>query len=290
MLAKVPQGSRLALEANFYLGLARFNAAKYADAANAFSFVASRLPLPEVVNDQGVALARQNKDGTPLFQRASNADPNDPDYHYNLAVSFYRRGDFAGSQREIEAALKLKPSDPEAQQMRALIAAGRQATPPNGFEPTTRLRRVYSEAGFRQATFQLDQVRAMRLATLPKDQQATEYTQLGRDYLAQGLLPEAEQEFNSALAADPASAASHVGLAQLRERSGDLPEARQEAETSLKLKPSVAAWLVLSRLDLQKGDVAASVVDVQNALRIDPKDSAALGMRQALQSRGQNVP
>ena len=76
----------------------------------------------------------------------------------------------------------------------------------------------------------------------------------------------------------------------MRERSGDLPEARQEAETSLKLKPSVAAWLVLSRLDLQKGDVAASVVDVQNALRIDPKDSAALGMRQALQSRGQNVP
>lgn len=290
VLAKVPQSSRLALEANFYLGLARFNATKYADAANAFSFVAARLPLPEVVNDQGVALARQNKDGTALFQRASNADPNDPDYHYNLAVSLYRRGDFAGAQREVEAALKLKPTDPEAQQMRTLIAAGRQAPTSGGFEPTTRLRRVYSEAGFRQATFQLDQVRAMRLATLPKDQQATEYTQLGRDYLAQGLLPEAEQEFNSALTADPASAAAHVGLAQLRERSGDLDQARQEAQASLKLKPSAAAWLVLSRLDLQKGDLAASVVDVQNALRIDPRDSAALGMRQALQSRGQSVP
>ena len=291
VLVKVTQNSRLALEANFYLGLARFNAAKYAEAANAFAFVATRLPLPEVVNDQGVALARQNKDGTALFQRASNADPNDPDYHYNLAVSFYRRGDFAGAQREIEAALRLKPSDPEAQQMRALIAAGRQATPPpSGFEPTTRLRRVYSEAGFRQATFQLDQVRAMRLATLPKDQQAAEYTQLGRDYLAQGLLPEAEQEFNSALAADPASAAGHAGLAQLRERSGDLDQARQEAEASLKLKPSAVAWLILSRLDLQKGDLAASVVDVQNALRIDPKDPAALGMRQALQARGQGLP
>ena len=289
VLAKVTQNSRLALEANFYLGLARFNGAKYADAANAFSFVAARLPLPEVVNDQGVALARQNKDGTALFQRASNADPNDPDYHYNLAVSLYRRGDFAGAQREIEAALKLKPSDPEAQQMRTLITAGRQAPTSGNFEPTTRLRRVYSEAGFRQAAFQLDQVRAIRLATLPKDQQATEYIQLGRDYLAQGLLPEAEQEFNSALAADPSSAAGHAGLAQLRERSGDQDQARQEAETSLKLKPSAAAWLVLSRLDLQKGDLAASVVDVQNALRVEPKDSAALGMRQALQSRGQSV-
>ncbi len=289
VLAKVTQNSRLALEANFYLGLARFNEAKYADAANAFSFVASRLPLPEVVNDQGVALARQNKDGTALFQRASNADPNDPDYHYNLAVSFYRRGDFASAQREIEAALKLKPSDSEAQQMRALIAAGRQASSTTGFTPDTRLRRVYSEAGFRQATFQLDQVRAIKLATLPKDQQAAEYTQLGRDYLAQGLLPEAEQEFNSALAADPSSASAHVGLAQLRERSGDIDQARQEAQASLKLKPSAAAWLVLSRLDLQKGDLAASTVDVQNALRLDPKDPAALGMRQALQSRGQTV-
>ncbi len=289
VLAKVPPSSRLALEANFYLGLARFNEAKYADAANAFSFVATRLPLPEVVNDQGVALARQNKDGTTLFQRAANADPNDPDYHYNLAVSFYRRGDFASSQREIEAALKLKSTDNEAQQMRTLIAAGRQAPTNGGFEPTTRLRRVYSEAGFRQATFQLDQVRAIKLATLPKDQQAAEYTQLGRDYLTQGLLPEAEQEFNSALSADPSSASAHVGLAQLRERSGDLDQARQEAQTSLKLKPSVAAWLVLSRLDLQKGDVSASVVDVQNALRIDPKDPAAGGMRQALQSRGQTV-
>ena len=91
-LAKVPVTDPAALEANFYRGLARFNYAKYAEAESAFGFVASRLPLPEVVNDQGVAQARQRKDGTALLQRASGADPQDPDYRYNVAVSLRRRG------------------------------------------------------------------------------------------------------------------------------------------------------------------------------------------------------
>jgi len=289
-LARVPKTSRLALEANFYVGLAHFNDAKYSEAESAFAFVASRLPLPEVVNDEGVALARQGKDGTPLFQRASNADPNDSDYHYNLAISHYRRGDFANAGREIDAALKLRPNDTEAQQLKSLIGAGRTSSAAaRGFELAERLCRTYSEAGFRQATFELDQVRAIRLATMPPAQQATEYTQLGHDYLAQGLLPEAEQEFHSALEADPRSAAAHAGLAQVREQSADLTEARNEAESSLKLAPNVAAYLVLARLDLQQGDNAASARNVQSALRVDPRDSAAIGMRQALQARGISV-
>ena len=70
-LAKVPPTDRVALEANFYRGLARFNIAKYAEAAAAFAFVAASLPLPEVVNDAGVATSRQGKDALQPGRRAA---------------------------------------------------------------------------------------------------------------------------------------------------------------------------------------------------------------------------
>jgi tetratricopeptide (TPR) repeat protein len=307
-LAKIPPTDRRALEAGFYLGLSRFNSAKYADAESAFSFVASRLPLPEVVNNQGVASSRQGHDAAALFQRAAAADPNDPDYHYNLAVALLRRSDFAGAQREVALALKLSPTDTEAAALKARISLGRSiaatakpGTPDTAssthdqaetedFDPLERIRRTYSEASFRQAAFQLDQMRAMRMAMLPPAEQTAQYTQLGQDYLAQGLIPEAEREFQAAIAADSASAAAHAGLAQVRERSGNADDARREATTSIKLHPNVIAYLVLARIELQAKRLPESATEVSKALQLEPANTAAQGMREALQARGQSLP
>jgi tetratricopeptide (TPR) repeat protein len=296
-LAKVPPTDRLALEAGFYRGLARFNIAKYAEAQAAFAFVTSRLPLPEVVNDQGVASSRQGKDATALFQQVIAADPNDADYRFNLAVALLGQSDIAGATREVQAALKLHSDDPEATELltrlqsthgstanlKSIISAG-------GFDPTTRIRRTWSEASFRQVTFQLDQMRAIQMATLPPPRQAEQYAQLGDQYLAQGLIPEAEQEYQTALTANPQNAAAHVGIAQVRERNGSTDEARTEAQTSLKLSPNVSAYLVLARLELQANQLSASASDVSNALRLEPKNAAALGMKTALEARGQSLP
>jgi tetratricopeptide (TPR) repeat protein len=316
-LARLPPADRRALEASFYVGLSRFNSAHYAEAEKAFAFVASRLPLPEVVNNQAVASSRQGHNATALFQRAVAADPNDPDYHYNLAVSFFRHNDVTGSLREIDQTLKLRPNDPEAPELKALIAYGRPvspatpaqpsasasvpantalprpqppAKPASEFEPLERIRRTYSEASFRQAAFQLDQMRAARMATLPPAEQATQYVQLGRDYLAQGLIPEAEQEFQSALAANPNSAEARAGLAQVREQSGDPTAARTEAQDSIKLSPNAQAYLVLARLELNDNQAGASAADVGRALKLEPNNTAALGMKQALAARGQSLP
>jgi uncharacterized protein HemY len=56
------------------------------------------------------------------------------------------------------------------------------------------------------------------------------------------------------------------------------------------LRPNVPAYLVLARLDLQTNDAPASASNVSKALKLNPKDSAAQGMRQALQARGQSLP
>ena len=296
-LAKVPPADRMALEANFYRGLARFNIAKYAEAASAFAFVAASLPLPEVVNDQGVATSRQGHDAVPLFLQVIAADPNDADYHFNLAVALLGRSDIDGATREVQQALTLHSDDPEAAELLARLQATHGVTAnlksiigAGGFDPTTRIRRTWSEASFRQAAFQLDQMRALQMATLPPSQQAVQYAQLGVEYMAQGLLPAAEQEFHNALAADPRNAAAHAGLAQVRERSGSADDARAEAQSSLELAPNAAAYLVLARLDLQANQLSESAYNVGNALRLEPDNSAALAIKAALAARGQGLP
>jgi Tfp pilus assembly protein PilF/TolB-like protein len=288
-LAKVPANDRLALEANFYLGLARFNSASYAAAQQAFHFVATGLPLPEIINDEAVALSRQGKDAVDLFRRATTADPSDEDFHYNLAIALFRRGETSTASAEVNAALKLKPNDNEALQLRALLAAspgqrlGTNTTA--GFIPVERIRRDYNEAGFRQAAFQLDQLRSARFASLPPAERAVQYTQLGNDYLTQGLLPEAESQFQLALAADPNNATAHAGLAQVREQSGDAAEARAEAFRSNNLRPNAAAWLVLARLDLAQKQYSVSMDEVTHALMLDPANTAAQTLRATIQQR-----
>lgn len=128
------------------------------------------------------------------------------------------------------------------------------------------------------------------MASLPPDQQAVQYTQLGTDYLAQGLLPEAEQEFNTAIAANPKNAFAHAGIAQIRERSNAPDDARAEAALSLQLKPNVTAYLVLARLNLQANQLPVSAGNVSNALRIEPDNPDALALKTALAQRGQNLP
>jgi tetratricopeptide (TPR) repeat protein len=267
-------------------------------AEDAFAFVSLRLPLPEVVNNQGVAASRRARDAAPQFQQAIAADPRDEDYHFNLAVALRRRNDTAGAIREIDQALKLRPQDTQAQTFATVLKDPASVKPnpdpgkaiPDGTLPLERIKRSYSETGFRQAAFEMEQVQALRLATLPPAQQAESLVKEGDQFLNRGLILEAEREFQSALKANPSSATAHAGLAQVREHSRDDEAARQEAQKSLTLSPNVPAHLVLARLDLAGSQLGPAATEVSQALRIDPSNANAKGMKQNLESRGQQVP
>jgi tetratricopeptide (TPR) repeat protein len=294
-LGHLPTDDPNALGADFYRGLSYFYTGSYAKAEDAFAFVVTRLPLPEVVNNQAVAASRRGKDATPLFEQAAAADPKDADYHFNLAISLRRRNDIAGATREIDQAIKLHPQDTEAQALAATLASATK-TPvsftPGGSsgEPLERIKRTYNEASFQQAAFEFEQVQALRLTNLRAQDRAIALTKDGLQFLNRGLMLEAERQFHSALQADPSCADAHAGLAQVRERSGDNDAARQEAQQSLQLKPNVAAHLVLARLDLQANHLTEAASEVSESLKLEPNNSAARGMRQALETRGQQVP
>ena len=284
--ARIPKGDPAELEALFYRGLSQFNAGIYARAEESFTAVAKVLPLPEVVNNQGVAASRHGRDGSPQFLQAIQSDPNDADYHYNLAVSLKRHGDAAGSAREVTAGLNLRPSDTGLQQLSEALNSHGAIND----DPLERIKRSYNEAGYRQAALQLEEVQEMRLANLPAKDRSAEETKSGDEYLNRGLMLEAEREYQLAAAADSTNPLAQSGLAAIRERSGDTQAARKLAQQSLLIAPNAPAYLVLARVEQGEGNLDAAAHDVANALQLDKTNPAALGMRQALEARGQHLP
>ena len=190
-----------ALEAGFYRGLALLFSGHYPQAEKAFADVARVLPLAEVLNNQGIAVARQGHDGSTLFIAAETTDPHSADYHFNLAVSLKRRGETAGAIAELTQALKLRPSDSEAQDLLKdwknptpppVAGSADQNTEPKA-DPLERIMRSFNADAFRQATQMLDQMEASRLASLAPHERAVFLAAQAKGYLDRGLLLEAER-------------------------------------------------------------------------------------------------
>jgi len=289
-LAQVPRKDPRSLEAGFYAGLADLYLGHYPQAQQSFDFVAGRLPLPEVVNNEGVAESRAGKNAVAFYTRAMAADPGNEDYVYNLAVTLRRNGDKKNSLEQVQAALKLKPGDADAVALKNSLTAAAAST--DSFQPLERIERTWQEASYRQAAFELEEMRAMRLAMLPAAQQSAERVRQGEEYLGEGQTLEAEHEFQAALAVEAngdSAAAAHAGMAAVRAQNGSQQEARNEATASLALRPNVNALLVLARLDLAANDLNACASEIQQALQLEPRNAAVLGMAQALETRGKHV-
>jgi tetratricopeptide (TPR) repeat protein len=297
-----------AREADFDRGLAYFYLGSYIKAEDAFAFVSKQLPLPEVVNNQGVAAARRGLDATSFFQQAVAADPNDPDYQFNLALALNKKKDVAGALRAVGQTIKLRPSDTEAEAFQATLrvepthpspvsatASNRVNTAFDGTAaaentPLERIKRTFNEASFRQAAFEMEQMDEARMATMTPQKHAAAHTEAGMRFFDQGLILEAEREFQSALEAQSDNADAHAGLALVREHEGDVKEARAQATESLKTQPNVNAYLVLARLDLQANQKPAAAADVSSALKLEPQNAVARGIKQQIESKGQPVP
>jgi tetratricopeptide (TPR) repeat protein len=269
--AKVGRDDPDFLEADFYRGLSLMFSGDYAKAEGDFSAIARVLPLAEVVNNQGVAVSRQGHDGTAIFRQATSSDPDEPDYHFNLAVSLKRHGNGPEALAELGQCLKFRPNDSEAQ---ALAAAWKQPGP-STVDPLERIARTFDAVAFRQAAMMLDKIEATRLASLTPQERARTLATQARDFLSRGLLLESERLYQAAVVADAGAEDAHAGLAEVRERTGDSAGARKEAQAALELKPSASAYLVLARLDYAASHLTEANQEASQALKLNPNSQAA---------------
>jgi tetratricopeptide (TPR) repeat protein len=212
-----------------------------------------------------------------------------------LAVSLKRRGDTTEALTELAQCLRLRPNDSEALALEKTAWSEPETQPPAGqnagatadrtTDPLERVARNFDAVAFRQAATMLDQVGESRLAALTPRKRAETLASQAQDYLNRGLLLEAERLYQTAVAIDNSVAEAHTGLAEVRERTGDAEAARKEARESLKLTPSVDAYMVLGRLDLAGGKLEEADKEAGEALKLAPMDRAAGELRRQVEAR-----
>lgn len=298
--ARIPKTDPAIGEASFLLGMSEFYRGNFDKAIAAFNYLLTRVPLTELYNNMGVAEARRGRRAAAVeyFSKAVNADPNDADYRFNLAVALFKNGDSAAAGRQLRDELQQRPTDGEAKALLDMInrgvapppspaaAAGNALLPANQLHlPMERIKRNYDEASYRQIEMQIHNFAEARLATMDRTKQAAYHVEQGKELLAKNMPDQAEAEFRAAIGADSGNVVAHAQLALLLEKKGDVAGARAEAQTSVRLKPNVDGLLVLARLDLKQNQAQLAAGEVNRALALEPGNATALALKRDIAAR-----
>ena len=314
-LEKVPVKDPAAAESRFYQGLAAYYAGDYDRAEKAFRFVAARFPLTEVYNNLGVLESRRGRrSAIDYFRKAVSADPQDPDYRYNLAVAWYRLGNREAAFKNVKDALALRSADPEARELLALVMQPPAETPPAAPSspalapsapasivassspasvvgaappppikiPGERIKSDYNETSYHELAMAIQNVREASLAHKDRGAHVRDHITRGRAWLQDGDAEAAQREFHEALTLDPSNAAARAGLARVQESKRDFTAAQAEAVASIMAKPTAEAYLVLARLDLQNHSLQSAAENAEKALALEPANPEARDLRRKI--------
>lgn len=296
-LQKLQETDAHYLESLFLLGVDEFFLGHEAEAEKAFEALARQIPLNEVWNNLGVLKARRGRytEALAFLDRAHQSDPRDPDFCFNRGVSLWYLKRYKEAAQALEEALRVNDEDSEAHTLLAVVlkklgdAAGEQretqwlaeheeglaAELPENVLPRTRLKKNYDGRAYHLLALTLHNALEERLASAPLAQHSEVHVARGKKFFAEGRLPEAERELAEALTLVPGDSEVHVSLAQVLEAEGKHREAAAELETSLQLKNSAGAHLVLARVYLALEQPQRAREQGQAALALDPGNQEA---------------
>ena len=291
-LSKIPSSEPCAGEANFLLGLSEYALGQMDKAEAAFKVTESKIPLTEVSNNLGVVASRKGRrDAVDWFEKAELADPQDPDYRFNLAVAQAHNGDNAAAMRSLHDLLARHPSDTEARQFLDSLSAHATPVLTAGVTnsplriPLPRLKRNYDESSYRQLALEVENAVEQSMATAPPSTHAAYHAQRGQQLLAQGQMDEALREFQEAVQRDYNNAEAHAGLARVALLRDQKYTARSEARLSLRIRRTADALLVLAQLDAEEGHVTNAERELQEASTMEPANPAVPEVEHLLEAK-----
>ena len=277
----VPADSAWARRARFLAGLSQLNLKKYDEAFATFKALADAKPTPAVLNNLGVvqlrrgAVTPQTGQPTYYFNKAAEADPDEPDYFFNLGYAYWLEHDPQAAIYWLREAVRRNPADGDAHFVlgAALAAAGQRggsdAREGAGQAPVVHLRGVGQAArrrtpcrkGLERVKSDVELPHARRIdATLATNERRDQRSSRRSISIARRRLFQQENdreaivELNRALYLSPYQAEAHLLLGRIHLRNGRVREAIDALKISLWSAETAEAHVVLGEAYLQAKD------------------------------------
>jgi tetratricopeptide (TPR) repeat protein len=295
-VAPVSKDSPWARRARFLAGLSQLALKKYDDAFATFRALADAQATPTVLNNLGVVQLRRGstpETGQPTyyFTKAAEADPDDPDYVFNLGYAYWQDRDPQAAIYWLREVVRRSPTDGDAHFVlgAALAAAGNAVEATREKELAKRLSSTYEQRpgadvpkGLERVKSEVELPRAHRLETQILSTEQRDQAELAKFYLDRGRRlfdqendRDASVELDRALYLSPYLADAHLLLGRIHLRNGRVHQAIDAFKIALWSTETAAAHAALGEAYRQTNNVAAARAEAERALALDPASTEA---------------
>jgi tetratricopeptide (TPR) repeat protein len=309
----VPAGTREYRRARFLVAWSRIQLKQYDEAFQGLKALLDVSAAPAILNNLGVIQARRGS--TPqtgraayYFTKAAEADPEDPDYAFNVGYAYWLDREPRAATYWLLEAVRRNPADGDAHFVlgAALNATGLAVEGEREKELARQLSSTYVEWEARpNAASELvpkglerlrDDLESSRLtspgtASTPADQKdqaelAAFHAERGRRLFEQQQDAEAIPELKRSLYLLPYQSDVHLLLGRIYVRTGRVAEAIEALKISLWSRETSEGHAVLGLACFQAKDEAGARAELQKAQRLGPDNAdvkelaARLGVKQ----------
>jgi tetratricopeptide (TPR) repeat protein len=295
----VAADSPYARRARFLAGVSQIQLSRYDDAYATYRALADERPDASVLNNLGVVQLRRGgttQAGLPsyYFTQATEADPGESDYFFNLGYAYWLDRDPGAAVYWLREAVRRNPADGDAHFVlgAALSASGNQAQASRERELARRLSSTYEEWEKRPADEVLkalervktdgDQRRAGGIDDLLESGSQRDQRELARFYVDRGrrmFLEERDTdalfELNRALFLSPYEADAHLLIGRIHLRGGRPQDAVDALKISIWSAESAEAHVALAQAYLDTKDQTAAHEEARRAVALDPSSTEA---------------
>ena len=301
--ASVPSTSLVSRDARYLAARSQIELRRYDDAFNTLKLLQGDTRAAEVLNAMGVVQLRrggntQSGRAVHYFSQASQADPTDADYFFNLGYGYWIDKDPPAAVYWLREAVRRDPADGDAHRVlaAALQQTGATAEATRERELAQRLSANYDGGSSRPATEPVPRglerlkdfldrptgrVSSIITSTGQRDQAelAAFHLDAGRRAYQREADREAEQELRRALYLSPYLAEAHLLLGRVYLRTGRSAEAIQAFKIALWSEDTAAGHVALAEAFIALQNIVAAKEEVNRALILDPASAAAKALR-----------